>query len=558
MSMVTATANDAPAGGALPRLAERAEAGIDKSLPHVRQLALFIAFAIALAAAFWLFRLATTPGYAPLFAGLADRDAVEVADALRGSNIPYRLDPATGAITVPESQLHEARMRLAAQGLPQGGGRVGIEMIQGDQGFGVSQFVEGARYQHALETELARSIATLRPVRDARVHLAMPKPSAFARSREPAGASVVLDMFPGRTLEHNQVQAIVHMVSSSISELSPERVTVVDQTGRLLTLQDQDSEAALSARQFEQVRRLESAYIERVRQLLEPFVGPGRVSAQVTVDMDFSVSEEARELFNNDPAKLRSEQVAEQVNQRTQPTGVPGATANTPPGPEMEAEMGTASSSRSATRNFELDRTLTHTRQPPGRVRRVTAAILVDHIPGPAVVAEGEPARIELRALDEAELARIEALVREAVGFDANRGDSVSVMNAPFARAEPLEEIPGPPIYEQPWFWTALRWAGGLVGLALLVMLVLRPMLQAIARPARPGRDEEDEDEDEAELRQLASPDGATMGQGEQVRSLPSPPADPHEERIARARAAVAADPKQVAQVVKSWVGSDG
>ena len=196
----------------------------------------------------------------------------------------FALDPATGGITVPEKNLHDARLKLAGSGLTDSG-KLGFELMERDPGFGVSQFVENARYQHALETELVRTITTLRPVRDARVHLAIPKPSAFTRQRDAASASVVLELRGGQQLERNQVDAIVHLVSSSIPDLAPERVTVVDQSGRMLTISDPNSEAALNAAQFERVRKLETSFNDRIRELLEPLTGPGRVNAEVAVDV---------------------------------------------------------------------------------------------------------------------------------------------------------------------------------------------------------------------------------------------------------------------------------
>lgn len=520
-------------------------------IPGLRQLLLLIGLAGAIALGIWLFFWTQQPGYAPLFSGLADKDAAEVTEALRASGIPYRIEP-TGAIAVPQAQVHDARLKLAAQGLPQGS-RAGFEMIRGEQGFGVSQFVEGARYQHALETELARTIATLRPVRDARVHLALPKPSAFARGREPAGASVVLELFPGRILESNQVAAIVHMVATSVPEVSPERVTVIDQAGRLLTQPDPNSDAALSAQQFEQTRRMETAYIQRVRDLLEPLTGPGRVNVQVTVDMDFTVTEEARETYLPD-AKVRSEQVSEQpavgagaLANNAAAGGIPGAASNVPAtaeGGEDTAAPPPAGPpvARQATRNFELDRHVSHVRQPAGRIRRVSAAVLVDHVPQP-----GEDGQVELRALSEEQIARVEALVREAVGFDAGRGDSVAVMNAPFVRPEPVEGVGEPPIWEHPMVGDILRLLVGGGAVLALVFGVLRPTLRQIVVPTR--------------IQALPEPvferiSGPT--EAELVNEAVTKAANSYEERLQSARAAVSQDPRRVAQVVKSWVGADG
>ena len=352
-----------------------------QDLPYVRQIAMLIGLAAAVALGLYVFFWTQKPNFVPIYPGLADKDASEIMGALRSAQVPVQLDPTTGNVTVPETALQEARIKLAAQGLP-AGSRMGIELIQQGQGFGASQFVETARYQHALETELARTIGALRPVRNARVHLALPRASVFTTRREPASASVLVELFPGRMLEPEQVAAVVHMVASSIPELSPERVTVIDQSGRLLTRDGSDGEAELAARQFAQTRRLETSFVERIERLLVPLTGPGRVSAQVAVEMDFAVIEEARESFAPD-TRLRSEQVSEAVSENKTTGGIPGATSNQPPqaAPPTSADANVTqggsstptNATRSATRNFEMDRTVSHTRQPAGRVKyRIT------------------------------------------------------------------------------------------------------------------------------------------------------------------------------------------
>jgi len=503
------------------------------------------------------------PDYTPLYTGLDPKATAEATDMLRAAKIPFKLDQATGALSVPEENLHDARLKLAASGLTDTGGRLGFELMERDPGFGVSQFVENARYQHALETELVRTISTLRPVRDARVHLAIPKPSAFTRQREVASASVVLDLRTGTTLERNQVDAIVHLVSSSIPDLSPERVTVVDQSGRMLTVTDPNSEAALNAAQFERVRKLETSYNQRIRELLEPLTGPGRVNAEVAVDMDFSVSEEARETFNNDPAKIRSEQISQNTVTKPGPEGIPGATSNTPPGPAAAADANPnapVETASSATRNFEMDRTLQHTRQPGGRVRRVTVAVLVDHLPR-----TGTDGKVTMVPLEAATLSRVESLVREAVGFDAARGDSVSVMNAPFVREADAaaEQVPfwQHPVLHNPMVRDIARWTlGALVVLALLFG-VLRPAIRqiiqpkALPRPAPPSAELTLLDDGDEDGQMIAALQDEKLHLAAQPRqALPS---DAYEDRLRHAREAVKHDSKQVAQVVKDWVGSD-
>ena len=540
----------------------------------MRRAGTMLMIALAVAAGLYVFFWSQKPAYSPLYTGLDPKATAEAADLLRTAQIPFKLDQATGAISVPEANLHDARLKLAGSGLAESG-RLGFELMERDPGFGVSQFVENARYQHALETELVRTITTLRPVRDARVHLAIPKPSAFTRQREAASASVVLEMRSGALLERNQVDAIVHMVASSIPDLAPERVTVVDQNGRLLSSNGQDSASALSVAQFEQVRRQETSYNQRIRELLEPLTGSGRVNAEVTVDMDFSVTEEARELFNAEPQKVRSEQVSENTTAGEGPQGIPGATSNTPPGavaaqqpdgtpaPAAAAAAAAAAapaagtSSRSATRNFEMDRTLQHTRQPAGRIRRVTAAVLVDHVPRPG--ADGKQA---LQPLSAEELTRVQELVRQAVGFDDARGDVVSVVNAPFVR-ETGEAIEPSPWWEDPRVRDALRLLVGAVVVLALLFGVLRPALRQIASPAQARNEREPGTqtaevslvEDEADLPSLAE-DTARIGMHAPAAPM-ALPSNAYEDRLRNAREAVRSDSKRVAQVVKDWLGNE-
>lgn len=311
--------------------AEKAGQWFDRvrSLQITRKLTMMAMIAVAVAAGLAVFFWSQKPGYQSLYTGLDDKGNAEAADLLRTAQIPFKIDQDTGAISVPQDRLYDARLKLAGSGLTGKETGGGFELMEKDPGFGVSQFVENARYQHALETELSRTIGTLRPVREARVHLAIPKPSAFTRQRDVASASVVLELRGGQGLERNQVDAIVNLVASSIPDMTPERVTVVDQSGRMLSIADPNSDAAQHAAQFEQVRRQESSYNQRIRELLEPMTGPGRVNPEVSVDMDFSVVEEARELYNGEPAKLRSEQVSDTSTSATGPQGprAPPATA---------------------------------------------------------------------------------------------------------------------------------------------------------------------------------------------------------------------------------------
>ncbi|MBT2767471.1 flagellar M-ring protein FliF [Stenotrophomonas sp. ISL-67] len=537
--------------------AEKAGQWFDRlqSLQITRRLGLMAMIAVAVAAGLFVFFWSQKPGMVPLYTGLDQKATAEATDLLRAAQIPFELDAASGGITVPEKNLHDARLKLAGSGLTDSG-RLGFELMERDPGFGVSQFMENARYQHSLETELSRTINTLRPVRDSRVHLAIPKPSAFTRQRDVASASVVLELRGGQQLERGQIDAIVHMVAASIPDLAPERVTVVDQSGRMLSVSDPNSEAALNAAQFDQVRRQETSFNQRIRELLEPMTGPGRVNPEVSVDMDFSVIEEARELYNGEPQKLRSEQTSENSTSTPGPQGVPGAASNTPPGPA--AAPATAATptetSRNATRNFELDRTLQHSRQPGGRIKRVSVAVLLDNVPRP-----GANGKTTEQPLSAAELTRVEALVKQAVGFDAERGDTVSVMNAPFVR----EVIPveGPKWWELPQVQDGLRLLLGAIVVLALVFGVLRPALRSITGTPRTLTKDDSLEPHSADVQLVDDGEGLPQLGSDRVHlSGHEPlalPVDSYEERLRMAREAVKTDSKRVAQVVKGWVAND-
>ncbi|HVI26037.1 MAG TPA: flagellar basal-body MS-ring/collar protein FliF [Xanthomonadaceae bacterium] len=542
-----------------------------QDIPAVRQLALLVVAAAAIALGLWLFFWTQKPSFVPVYAGVDAKATADASDLLRGKQIPFRLDGGSGALAVPADRVGDARLALAAAGLGgnEGGG---FATMEGDQGFGTSQFIENARYQHALETELARTIANLRPVREARVHLALPKPSAFTRQKTEASASVVLQLQSGASLEQGQVDAIERLVASSIPDLTPDRVTVVDQFGRLLSLPERDSEAAIGAERFDQQRRQEAVYVQRIQQLLEPMTGPGRVSAQVSVDMDFAQTEEARETYGPQAGMVRSEQIAESGNAtpaggaNATAQGVPGSASNTPAAaadakpaananPAQAAQASnddgtvlTGPTSRTAVRNYEIDRTLTHTRRAPGRIQRITAAVLVDNLPQGAPDADGHR---KTRALTPAELKRIETLVQQAIGYDAQRGDAVSVVNQPFATGAALDlEDSGPPAWQDPRARDLLRTVLGGLALLLVVWFVLRPAFRQLLQPrAQAQATVRAELLDDEEVPVAISPGASRGASPAQAMSL--------DDKLQVARTAVSNDPKRVAQVVRDWVGEE-
>src|SRR5277367_1732655 len=300
-------------------------------IPGIRQVGLLVGVAAAVAAAIWLVMWSQGQNYTVLYGQLSERESGQVMDALTAAGIEFKLNP-SGAVSVPESKVQEARIRLASQGLPQSDA-MGIEMIQKDSAFGSSTMMESARYQSVLETELARTITKVQGVQGARVHLALPKPSVFLRDARKATASVMLQLYPGRRLDPGQVAAIVHLVASSVPELSANDVTVVDQAGSLLNSPDESADAAANTRQFEYTRKLEESYQRRIVELLEPMIGPGRVRATVTADLDFTVTEETHENYDPQKTAVRSEQTSNELRKGGDGAeGIPGALSNQPPG----------------------------------------------------------------------------------------------------------------------------------------------------------------------------------------------------------------------------------
>jgi len=545
-----------------------------QSLPAgLRPILLLVGIAAAVAVGLTVAMWWRGPSYSLLYANLAAEDQAQIAQALDAAQISYRMGPGGNSIEVASDRLTDARMKLASQGLPEGGG--GFALLDKDPGFGVSQFVENARYQHALETELARTIASLRPVEGARVHLAVTHQSAFVRDHRPASASVFVQLKPGRSLEQEQVQAIINLVASSIPELEANQVTVVDQQGRLLSAPDGHDEVSARERQFDLAHRLEDDYRQRVEALLEPLVGAGRVRAQVVAQMDMTVTEEAREQYRPDSQIVRSEQTSEQTSRDANGAqgGVPGALSNQPPAtgvattpaatppppananPPATGAAKTAaaaaaaatppaptsdSSTKETTRNYEIDRTVAYTRQPAGKLKRLTVAVLIDN--AHSTGKDGKPMAV---ALTSQQLDHITQLVKDAVGFDESRGDAVNVVNSSFTE-EPVPtsgELQMPALWEKPMFRDLLKIIAGAAVLIALVLAVLRPLVRALIVSPRAQR-------------MLAAP-GEAM-QALTGSSLPvAAAALSHEQQLAQARTLVTQDPKRVAQVVREWVGQD-
>jgi flagellar M-ring protein FliF len=556
----------------------------------LRQLGLLVGLAASVAIGFAVVLWSQQPDYRPLYGSLEGMDASQVVEVLSASGIDYTVEPTSGALLVKADDLARARMRLAAAGVAPTDNSVGFEILDREQGLGTSQFMEATRYRRGLEGELARTVSSLNNVKAARVHLAMPKASVFVRDERKPSASVLVELYPGRALEPSQVMAIVNLVATSVPELDKGQVTVVDQKGNLLSDQQELSELTMAGKQFDYSRRMESLLTQRVHNILQPVLGTGRYKAEVAADVDFSAVESTSEMFNPDQPALRSEQqVNEQRHSSLPPQGVPGALSNQPPGPAAAPEQAAAAAApagpvaagqplvdangqqimdpatgqpmlapypadkrEQSTRNFELDRSISYTKQQQGRLRRLSVAVVVDDQVR-VDPATGETSRVPWSADD---LARFTRLVQDSVGFDASRGDSVSVINTAFT-ASLGEEIPDIPFYTQPWFWDIVKQVLGVLFILLLVFGVLRPVLNNITGGGK-GKELAGGDVELGEMAGLdgeLSEDRVSLG-GPQSILLPSP-SEGYDAQLNAIKSLVAEDPGRVAQVVKEWINAD-
>ena len=557
----------------------------------LRQVGLMVGLAASVAIGFAVVLWSQQPDYRPLYGSLAGMDAKQVMETLTAADIAYSVEPNSGALLVKADDVSRARLKLAAAGVTPTDSNIGFEILDKDQGLGTSQFMEATRYRRGLEGELARTISSLSNVKGARVHLAIPKSSVFVRDERKPSASVLVELYGGRSLEPGQVLAIINLVATSVPELNKSQITIVDQKGNLLSDQAQNSELTMAGKQFDYSRRMESMLTQRVHNILQPVLGNDRYKAEVSADVDFSAVESTSEQFNPDQPALRSEQSTnEQRTASSGPQGVPGALSNQPPSPAsapQQTGQGAASGTiqpgqplldangqqimdpatgqpmlapyptdkrSQSTRNFELDRSISHTKQQQGRVNRLSVAVVIDD------KVNVNPANGEITQVPWTtdQLARFTRLVQDAVGFDASRGDSVSVINVPFSteRAEVIADIP---FYSQPWFWDVLKQVLGVLFILVLVFGVLRPVLNNITGNGR-GKQVAGIGSD-AELNGMGGMDGelandrVSLG-GPQSILLPSP-SEGYDAQLNAIKSLVAEDPGRVAQVVKEWINAD-
>ena len=519
--------------------------------------------ALIVAAVMWT----SEPKYKVLFSNLDDRDGGAIVTALGTMNVPYRYNETGTALLVPADRVYDARLQLASQGLPRGGS-VGFELMDNAR-FGASQFAEQINYQRGLEGELARSIEAMHTVQHARVHLAMPRQSLFVRERQAPTASVLLNVYPGRSMSDAQVSAISWLVASSVPELTAENVSIVDQNGRLLSAPLGEGRG-MDADQMRFVREMEQRTVERILTILNPLVGPGNVHAQASADVDFARREETSEIYrpNQEPgqAAVRSQQTSDSTQRGVNPAqGVPGALSNQappnaqaplanppaqqPPRPgqppaaanaqqqQQQQQTGTQAATanlnerRDATTNYEVDRTISHIKQPVGNLKRLSVAVVVNYIRDK----DGEP-----QALPPEELNKLTNLVREAMGYSETRGDSLNLVNSQFNDGPPPL-----PMWRDPemiaLFKTILAWLVGLVLAFWLYRKIRRSVTEYLYPPVDPEMAEAERQEAAREAQDAA-----------RTKELSR-----YEDNLERARTMANKDPRAVAMVLRTWMSKD-
>ena len=505
-----------------------------------------------------------------LYSNLADKDGGAVIAQLGTMNIPYKYSDGGGAILVPADRVHDARLKLASMGLPKGAVS-GFEMMESNR-FGMTQFQERLTFQRGLEGELTRSIQSIASVSNARVHLALPNQNGFFRDQQKPSASVLLSLNPGRSLDKTQLAGIVHLVASSVPEMDASAVSVLDDTGKLLSKPNDGSGSGLNvdAEQLQYAQQLEQLYSRRILDILEPLVGAQNVKAQVTAEVDFSQTESTTEShkpnLTPENSAVRSQQTVESTNGATgaSVSGVPGATSNQPPaassapingqaqplnGPGM-SNGGNGSVKKESIVNYEVDKTVQVVKGASGVLKRINAAVVINH-----VVKTDDKGKVTSTPLTDAQIEKMTALVREAVGFNKDRGDSVNLMNAPFAAEK--TEVADVPVWRQPVavdLAQSLAWPLGTLALAALVLIgFVKPALKTLAE-SRPrvavGHRESQLDaleSEQPERPQLTS----SHNQNEPVAATAS------EIRMEEARKLTRDNPAAVANIVKSWINGE-
>ncbi len=522
-------------------------------LPLAKQLTLLVGLAASIALGIYIVMWSTSPDFAPLFSQLNARDSGDVVDALQRTGIPYKLDEKSGLVLVDATKIQEARLKLAGLGVPSHSGN-GFEILDKDSVFGASQLLERARYIRAMQGELEKTISSIENIKSARVHLAIPKQSTFLKDKKEPSASVFIDIYGGYKLEADQVAAITHLVASSIQGLSPQNVTVIDQNGKLLSTTGGDSIAA-AGKQLDYTHKLEKIYSQRIHDLLSPILGYDSVKAEVTAVLDFTSFEETTENFDPQKTAIRSERLSDiqkSSNEDVQNGGVPGALSNQPPAsPTEQAKKPSGppvggkdqktvenpvsmSLNKQATRNYEIDRQIKHQVNVPGKLLRLSVAVVVDD-----KVTYDDKGTATRTPLTEQEITKIDSLVKDAIGYDKERGDRVTIINSSFAQAEPIAPLPKSSFFDNPVVSTVIKQVLAALMILTIILVVLRPIIKNLTSISSFKQ---------RFIKQIAQQDSSVVldSKGRKLNEG---------EYQVRIKELINEDPKKAAQVIKGWVG---
>lgn len=524
--------------------------------------ALAFGFALIVGVVLW----SRQPDYSVLFSNLAEKDGGAVVASLQTQNIPYKFSENGSAILVPASQVHDLRLRLAAQGIPKGG-LVGFELME-TQKLGLSQFHEQVNYQRALEGELSRTISSIASVAGARVHLAIPKQTAFLRDEQKPTASVMVNLHTGRSLDPAQIAGIVHLIASSVPQLTNDNVSVIDQDGSLLTKKPDPLQTSLDATQIKYTRELEEGYIQRINAIVTPLFGKGNFRAQVSADVDFNVTEQTAETYRPNPSPeqaIRSQQSSESQTRDQGPQGVPGALTNQPPvpataplttppvaGTQGAGQLPPLTSNKSATINYEVDKTIQHTRKALGQIKRLSVAVALNQ-----KEEKDKSGAMKPVPLSDDDRKRVEDLVRDAVGYNKDRGDTLSVASSPFVASD--KDLLETPIWKDPdnvaLFKELIKYLVIAGVIAFVAFGVIRPLIKQVLPPP-----EVKENEEEAAADESGEGEEGEEGEEEGAEVALSPEATArlaYEEKLAKARELAKENPRMVANLIKEWMGSN-
>ncbi|PRC90777.1 flagellar basal-body MS-ring/collar protein FliF [Solimicrobium silvestre] len=543
-------------------------------LPETQGTRLFLlvgstAAVLAVMAGIWIW--SSQPDYRVLFSNYTDRDGGAIVASLQQMNVPYKFSEGGTAILVPENQVHDARLKLALQGLPKGG-NVGFELME-NQKMGISQFLEQINFQRALEGELARSIETISAVQSARVHLAIPKDTVFMREQQKPTASVILNLYSSRLLDQQQVSAIIHLVASSVPELPAQNVTIVDQSGNLLSDTTKQTSNGLNPTQLKYVHELQQDIVKRIESIISPIVGPNNVRAEASADVDFTHVEQAAETYKpNQPpetASVRSMQNSESGNKSaTNASGIPGSFSNQPPtnatapivtgaaAASAAAAANGAVTQKESTINYELDKTVRYTQLAMGGIKRLAVGVVVNF--KHEIDKNGKPVN---RELNDAEKAQITSLAKEAMGFSQERGDTLNVVNSQFISTE--KDLADVPFWKQPatieLIKNILKYLAGAIAIMYLFFGYLKPLLRKIMDRNAAREREEARYRATPNLDEQLNEDGSVvnLSKPEVVEEFQFKAAHAYEKDLEVAQNLAKQDPKIVANVVKTWVNSE-